>query len=85
MINTRAVLTFQGSSIDELNAAFAIQSLTMRIGAKNAGKSRSGLIPVPSYSACLPTFIVALLRQRRDWEDLNGFIKDALEKPFNSL
>src|SRR6516164_2471944 len=40
------------------------QSLTMRIGAENARKSRSGPIPVPLHFACLLIFTVAWLKQR---------------------
>ena len=80
VINTRAVLTFQGRSIDELNAAFADTVEDYEAWCRERGKE-----PERPYSGSLTLRMPPDLHRRiaeaaaRSGKSLNGFIKEALE------
>ena len=80
VINTRAVLTFQGRSIDELNAAFADTIADYEDWCKEREKE-----PERPYSGSFTLRMPPDLHRRvaeaaaRSGKSLNGFIKDALE------
>ena len=63
VINTRAVLTFQGRSIDELTTAFAETIRTMKTGAANTARSQKNPIRVHLRFGCRRNFIGASQRR----------------------
>jgi predicted HicB family RNase H-like nuclease len=80
VINTRAVLTFQGRSIDELNAAFS-ETITdyedwCREREKEPERPYSG-----SFTLRMPPDLHRRVAEAaaRSGKSLNGFIKDTLE------
>ena len=80
VINTRGVLTFQGRSIDELNAAFSETIADYEDWCKERGKE-----PERPYSGSFTLRMPPTLHRRvaeftaRSGKSLNGFIKDTLE------
>ncbi|MFZ1108724.1 MAG: type II toxin-antitoxin system HicB family antitoxin [Rhodomicrobium sp.] len=80
VINTRAVLTFQGRSIDELKHEFAETISDYEEWCKERGKE-----PERPYSGSLTLRMPPDLHRRvaeaaaRSGKSLNSFIKDALE------
>ncbi|MGA9547904.1 MAG: type II toxin-antitoxin system HicB family antitoxin [Rhodomicrobium sp.] len=80
VINTRVVLTFQGRSIDELNAAFSETIADYEDWCKERGKE-----PERPYSGSFTLRMPPDLHRRvaeaaaRSGKSLNGFIKDTLE------
>jgi predicted HicB family RNase H-like nuclease len=80
VINTRAVLTFHGSSLDELRAAFADTIADYEEWCQERGNE-----PERPYSGSLTLRMPPELHRRvaeaaaRAGKSLNGFIKDTLE------
>ena len=80
MINTRAVLTFQGSSLDELKTAFADTIADYEDWCRERGKE-----PEKPYSGSFTLRMPPELHRRvaeaavRAGKSLNRFIKDTLE------
>jgi predicted HicB family RNase H-like nuclease len=80
VINTRAVLTFQGRSLDELKHEFAETIAVYEEWCKERGKE-----PERPYSGSLTLRMPPDLHRRvaeaaaRSGKSLNGFIKDTLE------
>ena len=80
VINTRAVLTFQGRSIDELTAAFADTIADYEDWCHARGKE-----PEKPYSGSFTLRMPPELHRRvaeaaaRAGKSLNGFIKETLE------
>ena len=80
VINTRAVLTFQGRSIDELTTAFADTIADYEDWCRERGKE-----PEKPYSGSLTLRMPPELHRRmaeaaaRAGKSLNGFIKETLE------
>ena len=80
VINTRAVLTFQGRSIDELNAAFSETITDYEDWCRERGRE-----PERPYSGSFILRMPPDLHRRvaeaaaRSGKSLNGFIKDTLE------
>ena len=80
VINTRAVLTFQGRSIDELSAAFSETIADYEDWCRERGKE-----PERPYSGSFTLRMPPDLHRRvaeaaaRSGKSLNGFIKDTLE------
>jgi predicted HicB family RNase H-like nuclease len=80
VINTRAVLTFQGSSLDELKAAFADTIADYEDRCRERGKDLE-----QPYSGSFTLRMPPELHRRiaeaaaRAGKSLNRFIKDALE------
>jgi len=80
VVNMRAVLTFQGRSIDELQSAFADTIADYEDWCKERGKE-----PERPYSGSLTLRMPPDLHRRvaeaaaRSGKSLNGFIKDAIE------
>jgi predicted HicB family RNase H-like nuclease len=80
VINTRAVLTFQGRSIDELKAAFSETIADYEDWCRERGKE-----PERPYSGSFTLRMPPDLHRRvaeaaaRSGKSLNGFIKDTLE------
>lgn len=80
VINTRAVLTFQGKSIDELKHEFAETIADYEEWCKERGKE-----PERPYSGTFTLRMPPDLHRRvaeaaaRSGKSLNGFIKDTLE------
>jgi predicted HicB family RNase H-like nuclease len=81
VINARAVLTFEGRSIDELTSAFADTIADYEDWCRERGKD-----PERPYSGSLTLRMPPELHRRvaeaaaRAGQSLNGFIKDALER-----
>jgi predicted HicB family RNase H-like nuclease len=80
VINTRAVLTFQGKSLDELKHEFAETIADYEEWCKQRGKE-----PERPYSGSLTLRMPPDLHRRvaeaaaRSGKSINGFIKDTLE------
>jgi predicted HicB family RNase H-like nuclease len=80
VINTRAVLTFQGRSIDELSAAFSKTIADYEDWCRERGKE-----PERPYSGSFTLRLPPDLHRRvaeaaaRSGKSLNGFIKDTLK------
>ena len=80
VINTRAVLTFQGRSIDELSAAFSETIADYEDWCRERGKE-----PERPYSGSFTLRMPPDLHRRvaeaaaRSGKSLDGFIKDTLE------
>jgi predicted HicB family RNase H-like nuclease len=80
VINTRAVLTFQGRSIDELSAAFSETIADYEDWCRERGRE-----PERPYSGSFILRMPPDLHRRvaeaaaRSGKSLNGFIKDTLE------